>query len=73
MTMCFGGGSKTPPQPAPQVPGVLNLAKAEPDPAQAAAYRGEAAPANTTGRYGGSLLLDAADTKAAKTATLGGT
>jgi hypothetical protein len=70
--MCFGGGSKTPPQPAPQVPGVLDVAKVEPDPSRAAAYRGEAAAANTTGRYGGSLLLDAADARAAKATTLGG-
>ena len=71
--MCFGGGKSQPaPVTPPAVPGVLNLAKAEPDPSRAAAYRGEAAPANTSGRYGGSLLLDAADAKTAKTATLGG-
>lgn len=72
--MCMGGGSSAPaPTTPPSVPGVLNLAKATPDPSGAAAWRGTAPPPNTTGRYGGSLLLDAAANKQAKTLTLGGT
>jgi hypothetical protein len=69
--MCFGGGNKAPPPPPPApAAGVLDLSKAAPDPSQADRYRGGPAAENTTGRYGGSLLLDAAETK--KATTLGG-
>lgn len=69
--MCFGGNKSQPaPQPTPTTPGILNVAKAEPDPSQMHLYRGEDVGANTSGRMGGGLLLDAA-AKAPKT-TLGG-
>lgn len=70
--MCFGGGNKQAPTPPAPTVGVLDVSKAAPDPSKAAAYRGEAAPANTTGRYGGSLLLDAAGAPRPGKTTLGG-
>lgn len=69
--MCFGGGrQQQAPQPTPPSPGILNVAKAAPDPSQMHLYRGEDVGANTSGRAGGGLLLDAA-AKAPKV-TLGG-
>jgi hypothetical protein len=70
--MCFGGSKNNnpPPAPAPQ-PGVINVNKVAPDPSQAGPWRGAAVGDNTSGRTGGSLLLDAASTQP-KT-TLGGT
>lgn len=69
--MCFGGGKSQPaPQPAPPTPGIVPVAKVEGDPSQAYRYRGEAVGENTSGRYGGGLLLDAS--QSAKAKTLGG-
>jgi hypothetical protein len=70
--MCFGG-SKSSPAPAPvaPTPGVINTAKAEPDPSKAEAYRGRTPDPNNTGRVGGGLLLDAAENQRSK-AALGG-
>lgn len=69
--MCFGGSKSAPPAPPPTTtPGVLDVSKATPDPSQAYLFRGGTPEANTTGRSGGTLLLDAATT-APKT-TLGG-
>lgn len=67
--MC-GGGSRQQPPPAPATPGIVNVAKVAPDPSKAYLYQGRAVGENTSGRYGGTLLLDAA-TKAPKQ-TLGG-
>lgn len=65
MPMCFGGGrSQQAPTTPPQVPGVVDVSKAAPDPSQAYKYRGDAVGDNT-GRQGGGLLVEAADKAAA--------
>ena len=65
--MCMSKSSPAPAAPTPPSPGIINTDKATPDPSQAYKYRGDPVGANTTGRAGGSLLLDAADKQAAKT------
>jgi hypothetical protein len=67
--MCFGGKSSPAPQPTPPSPGVLDSGKVAPDPSQAYKYRGGEPAPNTTGRSGGTLLLDAANKQQLKTTT----
>jgi hypothetical protein len=50
---------------------VISVDKVAPDPSRAGEFRGASVGENTTGRYGGGLLLDAASRQPRQ--TLGGT
>lgn len=45
------------PKPAPATPGLPGPLKVNPDPSQAAAFKGAAPKPNTTGRIGGELMI----------------
>ena len=70
--MCFGGGGGSQVAPTPAAPnvGVVNVDKVAGDPNQMGPWVGGRPAANTSGRMGGELLIDAAN-KAPKT-SLGG-